>query len=170
MATKKVVKKQVSKVDKGAFLLIFCALIFCFVVVLVEVVYQVFNPKYSPVFTPDIFSHDSNEDVEQYVTEFFTNNGAQEMIRIIGCESEFQQFAADGEVLKNRQGSSAVGVAQIMESVHPDPAVIHAYNRQNNAQLSVDSFDINTIAGNVGYAYVLYKTRGTKDWECAKKI
>jgi hypothetical protein len=41
--------------------------------------------------------------------------------------------------------------------------------KKNNTDLSVSDFDITTLKGNLDYALVLYKVRGTKDWECAKK-
>lgn len=123
-----------------------------------------------PAPAPTVVYSDEIFDEKQYVTEFFTSNGAEEMIPIIECESEFTHFDADGSVLKNRQGSNATGIAQIMSSMHPDPAVIAKYNRRNNTNLSVDNFDIYSLVGNVAYAYVLYDVRGTKDWECAKLI
>jgi len=112
---------------------------------------------------------DPNIGIKPYVEEFFMQNDAKEMLSILNCESGFKQFDEHGEVLKNGAGSSAVGVAQIIASKHPDPKVLDEYNRKNNTDLSVHDFDITTLKGNLGYALVLYKVRGTKDWECAKK-
>jgi predicted metal-binding protein len=112
---------------------------------------------------------DPNIGIKLYVEEFFTQNDATEMLAIINCESGFKQFNEQGEVLKNREGSSAVGIAQIIASKHPDQKVLDQYNKRNNTDLTVNDFDITTLMGNVGYALILYKVRGTRDWECAKK-
>ncbi len=112
----------------------------------------------------------SNDGLEQFVTEYFTKYDAAPMIPIIECESNFMHFSEDGSVLKNRQGSSATGIAQIMASVHPDPQVLKRYNRRNYTNYQVEDFDITTLTGNVWYALILYKTNGTRDWECSKYV
>lgn len=119
---------------------------------------------------PIVVQVDPNVGLEAQVRDFFTANGAEEMIDIISCESHFTHYNENGSILKNRHGSSAIGVAQIMSSVHPDPKIIYRYNKRHDTDLSVDDFDITTIEGNLGYALVLYKIRGTKDWECSKKF
>src|SRR5690606_9562905 len=106
-------------------------------------------------------SDDPNFHVKTLVTQFFEDNDAPEMIPIIKCESNFRHLAPDGTILKNHQGSSAIGVAQILASKHPDPKVIDRYNRKFEMDLTVDDFDITTLEGNLGYALVLYKVRGT---------
>lgn len=73
---------------------------------------------------------DPNIGIKPYVEEFFTQNNAKEMLSILNCESGFKQFDEHGEVLKNRAGSSAVGVAQIIASKHPDPKVLDEYNQK----------------------------------------
>ena len=113
---------------------------------------------------------DPNLGIKSYVVEFFTDNDAKEMLPIIACESEFKHFNTDGSVLRNREGSSAVGVAQILTSKHPDPKALQKYNRLHNTTLTPDDFDVRTLQGNLGYALLLYEIRGTRDWECAKKI
>jgi hypothetical protein len=170
MSPKNKKQKSRSKVDRAMSVLALLTLPICFILVMVGLLNNVFNIHKAPIITPALTNYDKNADMEQYVTEFFTSRGAEEMVSIIGCESEFKHFNQDGSVLKNREGSSATGVAQIMASAHPDPNVIRKYNRKNNTNLTVDNFDINTMAGNVAYAHVLYEVRGTKDWECANKI
>lgn len=113
---------------------------------------------------------DPNIGIEQYVTEFFTDNNAEEMLAIINCESGFKHFDTDGEVLKNHEGSSAIGIAQILSSAHPDPKALEKHNRLYKTGLTPEDFDITTLQGNLGYALLLYQIRGTKDWECAKKV
>lgn len=113
---------------------------------------------------------DPNLGLQARVEEFFTANDAPEMIPIIGCESEFKHFNQSGSVLQNKAGSSAIGIAQILSSQHPDPKVLKVFNIRHNTNLTIDDFDLDTIEGNLGYALVLYQVRGTKDWECAKKF
>ena len=113
---------------------------------------------------------DHNFGVQQYVEEFFADNDAEEMLPIIACESRFRHYDEDGTVLKNMEGSSAVGIAQILTSKHPDPKVLKKFNRRHNTQLTAEDFNLTTLQGNLGYALVLYQVRGTRDWECAKKL
>lgn len=93
------------------------------------------------------------EVVEEIVYMHFAD--APIMVDIAKCESRFRQYEKDGTVLKNREGSSATGVFQIMASVH----------RKNAANLG---YDINTLEGNIGYAQYLYELNGTRDWEASR--
>lgn len=88
--------------------------------------------------------------VEEYVREYF--NDAPVMIEIAECESQFRQFGKDGNVLKNSAGSSAIGIFQIMASIHEPTA----------KKLGLD---LNTIQGNAAYARYLFDKQGTKPWE-----
>jgi len=111
-----------------------------------------------------------NFHVKTLVTQFFEDNDAAEMIPIIKCESNFRHYNDNGELLRNRAGSSAIGVAQIMSSVHPNEKIVQRYNKINDTDFTVDDFDITTLEGNLGYALVLYSVNGTRDWECSKKF
>lgn len=113
---------------------------------------------------------DPNFGVKNKVIEFFEANDAAEMIPIIRCESHFRHFGPDGSVLQNKSGSSAIGVAQIMTSHHPDPKILYRYNKRYDMDLTADDFDLTTPEGNLGYALVLYKVNGVKDWECSKRF
>lgn len=117
-----------------------------------------------------IENNDPNFHVRTITTQFFEDNDAAEMLPVIRCESHFRHYEKDGTPLKNREGSSAIGVAQILASQHPDPRIIERYNKKFDMDMTVDDFDITTLAGNLGYALVLYKVRGTRDWECGKKF
>lgn len=119
---------------------------------------------------PIIVEMDPNIGIREKIVEFFENNEAPEMVDIIRCESQFRHYEPDGSVLKNTEGSSAIGVAQIMQSKHPDPKVLRSYNRRYDMDLTIDDFDITTLHGNMGYALVLYQVRGTRDWECAQRF
>lgn len=111
-----------------------------------------------------------NFGVKNKVIEFFEANDASAMIPIIKCESHFRHYDKSGKPLQNSSGSSAVGVAQILSSMHPDQKIIDRYNKRFNAGLSIEDLDVTTFEGNIGYALVLYKMNGTRDWECSKKI
>lgn len=113
---------------------------------------------------------DPNFHVKTITTQFFEDNDAAEMLPVINCESHFRQFEDDGTPLKNREGSSAIGVAQILSSKHPDPKIVERYNRRYDMDMQVADFDLTTLEGNLGYALVLYKVRGTRDWECGKRF
>lgn len=113
---------------------------------------------------------DPNEGVEELVHEFFHINDAPEMIAVIRCESYFRHFNSDGSVLKNTAGSSATGVAQILDSKHPDPAVLNRYNKKFGTSVEATDFDIHSLEGNLDYALVLYQVNGLRDWECAQKF
>ena len=118
--------------------------------------------------TQEIF--DPNDGIREHVESFFTKHDAHEMIPIIQCETHFRHFAPDGSILTNAEGSTATGVAQILDSVHPDPKVLEVYNKRFEAATTIDDFDLTTIDGNLEYALILYEVRGTRDWECAKKF
>ncbi len=162
-------KKSKNKKKKRASALVVCSLVCCFGAL------SVFIFHYTLAYLerarePIEIAFDPNLGIRPYVIEFFTDNDAEEMIPIIDCESEFKHFNTDGEVLKNRQGSSATGIAQILTSKHPDPKALAKYNRMHNTDLIVEDFDIKTLQGNLGYALLLYEIRGTRDWECAKIV
>lgn len=95
----------------------------------------------------------SNAGVEDFVREYFSDTPA--MIAVAKCESQFSQYNKQGSVLKNRHGSSATGVMQIMASIHRAPA----------ARLG---FDIDTVEGNVAYARYLYEHNGLSPWLASK--
>ncbi|HEY6020773.1 MAG TPA: hypothetical protein VIY48_13020 [Candidatus Paceibacterota bacterium] len=91
--------------------------------------------------------------VRQYVESQFADTPV--MIKIASCESQFRQFDTDGDVLQNPH-STAIGVFQIMASIHKDLA-------DQNLGL-----DITTLEGNVAYAKALYKDQGTTPWNASK--
>lgn len=111
---------------------------------------------------------DPNFHVETIVRQFFEDNDAAEMIPIIKCESHFKHYDENGDVLMNTSGSSATGVAQIIASKHPDPKIIKRYNKKFDMDLTPGDLDITTLEGNLGYALVLYKVNGVRDWECSR--
>ena len=92
------------------------------------------------------------QSVQEYVANYFADEPI--MIAIAGCESQFRQYDKDGSVLKN-PGSSAVGLFQIMSSIH-DPIA---------DKLGIDIY---TLQGNAAYARYVYEQKGTKPWNASK--
>lgn len=103
-------------------------------------------PAQSPQIMPQA------QTVQEYVQQYFADEPV--MVAIAGCESNFRQYDTSGSVLKN-PNSSAVGVFQIMGSVHSGTA----------ADLNVDIY---TTSGNLAYARYLYETSGTAPWTASK--
>lgn len=89
---------------------------------------------------------------EQYVRQYFKDIPI--MIQIAKCESTFKHLENDGDVVKNKN-SSAIGVMQIMNSLHGEDA----------EELGMD---IQTLEGNVAYARFLYDNQGTRPWNSSK--
>jgi soluble lytic murein transglycosylase-like protein len=77
------------------------------------------------------------------------------MIQIAKCESRFRQYDENGNALPNADGSGAVGVMQIMSSVHKGAATKLGH-------------DIFTLDGNLAYARHLYQNEGTRPWNASK--
>ena len=73
------------------------------------------------------------------------------MIAIAACESGPRQFASSGAPLYAGTDDEMVGVFQIDESIHYAPALALGFN-------------IDTLAGNLGYARYLYGAEGTGPW------
>ena len=130
--------------------------------------YQLLYAAEKPQPEPVTIELEPNIGVRPIVEEFLAANDAERLLSIIECESNFKHFSPDGSVLQNRAGSSAIGVAQILSSMHPDPKLIKRYNRKMNTNLKIEDLDITTLKGNLGYALILYELRGVRDWECSK--
>jgi hypothetical protein len=79
------------------------------------------------------------------------------MWSIASCESDFMQYRSTGDdsVVVRNPTSSAVGIFQIMESLHFEEAHL----------LGIDIF---TPEGNIAYAKVLREKNGYRDWEESK--
>lgn len=73
--------------------------------------------------------------------------------RIALCESGDQQFNLDGSI-KGNENSSAIGVFQIIYSLH------------NEEALSLGD-DITNFQGNIEYAKYLFDTQGVKVWDAS---
>jgi hypothetical protein len=93
-------------------------------------------------------SSDPNASVAAAVQSYFADIPI--MISIAKCESGPRQFKSDGTPLLGGTGTM-VGIFQLDETIHYAPAMALGY-------------DINTIAGNMGYARYLYGIDGTEPW------
>jgi hypothetical protein len=96
----------------------------------------------------------ASQSVEDYVREYFKDEPV--MIDIARCESRFRQLDSNGKVLRNEQGSSAIGVFQIMASIHAASA---------DKNLGLNIYD---LEGNAAYARYLHDTYGTSPWNASK--
>lgn len=96
----------------------------------------------------------ASQSVEEYVREYFKDEPV--MIDIARCESRFRQLDSTGKVLRNEQGSSAVGAFQIMASIHAASA---------DKNLGLNIYD---LQGNAAYARYLYERQGTAPWNASK--
>src|SRR6185312_669120 len=96
--------------------------------------------------------------VKEYVQGYFADKPV--MVEIARCESQFRQFDEKGNVLKNPK-SSAVGIFQIMYSIHDSAA-------KSMKDDDFNGLDINTVPDNVKYAEYLYDTQGTTPWNASK--
>lgn len=90
--------------------------------------------------------------IEKEVREFYAD--VPVLAEIARCESHFRHYDENGEVLRNKQGSSATGVMQIMASVHGKEANVLGY-------------DLEDLTGNMAYARHLYETQGTTPWNAS---
>ena len=102
--------------------------------------------------SPTVSPMPQAQSVEQYVETYFADTPV--LIEIARCESHMRQFDKDGNVLKNKT-SSAIGIMQIMSSIHDDYA----------DKLGIDIF---TMQGNLAYAKHLYEQKGTAPWNASK--
>ena len=93
------------------------------------------------------------ETLGAYVREYYADIPI--MADIAWCESRMRHIGSDGTIIKN-PNSSAIGVMQIMSSIH-DPIADEL------------GLDITTLDGNLAYARHLYEKQGTQPWDSSKK-
>lgn len=93
-------------------------------------------------------------EVEQAVRLYY--HDVPELIEVARCESTFNHWDEYGNVLMNKQGSSATGVMQLMASYHAPEA----------KKLGLD---IRDFYGNLAYAKHLYQRKGLQPWTASKK-
>ena len=102
---------------------------------------------------PTVSAFDQSQTVEEYIRDYFADEPI--MAEIASCESHFKQFDQRGAVVKNAN-SSAVGVFQIMSSIHATFA---------DEKLGLDIY---SLQGNAAYARYIYERQGTAPWNASK--
>lgn len=107
----------------------------------------------SVAIAPLVSSMPQSQTVEEYIRNYFADEPI--MAEIAKCESQFRQFGKDGKVIQN-PGSSAVGVFQIMASIHDNFA---------DDKLGLDIY---SLQGNAAYARFIYDREGTRPWNASK--
>src|SRR3569832_1576681 len=112
-----------------------------------------FTGSTSTIQTQTYSSFDQSQTVEEYVRDYFAD--VPVLAEIASCESHFTQFDKNGKVVKNAN-SSAVGVFQIMSSIHATFA---------DQKLGLDIY---SLQGNAAYARYMYDRQGLKPWEASK--
>lgn len=73
------------------------------------------------------------------------------MVAIIGCESDFTHYKADGTVLRGKVDAKDSGVSQINERYHP-------------------SANTEDFWENLAYARRLFDAEGTAPWVCRNLV
>lgn len=121
------------------------------------------EPDFEPILEPELLPEPIPEgavcttdcpliEVRGEVEQYFAD--VPVLAEIARCESEYRHWDVDGSVLKNKQGSSATGVMQIMASVHEKTANVLGY-------------DLEDLHGNMAYARHLYEEQGTTPWNAS---
>ncbi len=90
----------------------------------------------------------SPEQIARVVEKLIPNSP---MVAIARCESGLRQFDDSGSVLRGGLGKAMIGVFQLNERYHREPARSLGYN-------------INSVLGNIAYARELYRTEGVSPW------
>ena len=116
---------------------------------------------YLPIFVIALLLNITPEEVA--IARFFPEENVYHTALLVAdCESHIRQFEDDGVTpLKNREGSSAIGIFQIMASIHEPMS-------------KKVGIDIRTTSGNAQFARYLYDHEGWDPWlasdDCHKKI
>ncbi|HUD04206.1 MAG TPA: hypothetical protein VMR73_01805 [Candidatus Paceibacterota bacterium] len=104
--------------------------------------------------TNQILSPKDFDTTEEYVRAYYKDTPV--LAEIAGCESQFRQYDADGNVLIGVVNKGDIGIMQINKYYHADEA----------AKLGDDIY---TTEGNLAYAKVLYQKFGTDPWSSSEK-
>lgn len=94
----------------------------------------------------------NNIGLNKLVREYFSDTPL--LAEIAKCESSFRQFDKNGDVLRGKVNSSDVGLMQVNEYYHGEPA-------------KKLGFDIYSVDGNLAYAKWLYKREGGQPWKAS---
>lgn len=91
----------------------------------------------------------TNAGIEAKVRAYFSDIPV--MAEVSRCESHYRQYDATGNTFRGKVNNKDVGVMQINEYYHLKRAKKLGY-------------DLYTVAGNLGYARLLYTEEGTEPW------
>ena len=105
-------------------------------------------------FTSDITTTSDPAAMEAYLRTQFADTPI--LVDIARCESNFQQFDKDGDLVHGHVDSRDIGVMQI-----------NVYYQGDTAKKL--GFDLTTVDGNVAYAKHLYEEQGTAPWNSSSK-
>jgi len=98
----------------------------------------------------------SNQVAIQAVTKLLARHNMEYMLEVFKCESQLVHYELDGTtLLKNRSGSNARGIAQIMTSVHPDKWVVVSYNQKKGTDYDVKNINLSNTEDYTLYAIML---------------
>ncbi len=110
---------------------------------------------------------DPNQGLKEMVKEKLADAHATALLPVVQCESGFRQYDERGRLLRNPTINDVVGIMQVREKYHPDPAVLYAYNERYGTDHAPEDFNLRDPQENVDYGIVLYKVKGLKPWtEC----
>ncbi len=94
----------------------------------------------------------NNVGLNKLVREYYSDTPL--LAEIARCESSFRQYSEDGKVLRGRVNGSDIGLMQVNEYYHGEPA-------------KKLGFDIYTVDGNLAYAKWLYTREGGQPWKAS---
>ena len=97
-----------------------------------------------------VASAGNEKTVEADVRDYFKDIPI--LAEIAGCESQFRQIGANGEIIQGKVNKGDIGVMQINKYYHSDEA----------AKLGLN---LNTLAGNMTFGKWLYEKEGTAPWQ-----
>lgn len=91
-------------------------------------------------------------DIKTYVREYYKDTPI--LAEVSRCESTFTQFTKNGKVMRGIENPADVGIMQINEYYHAEPAKKLGYN-------------IYSVEGNLAYGKYLYDKKGTAPWSAS---
>ena len=108
-----------------------------------------------------------NAGLEAMTKQKLNEAHASALIPVVACESGFRQYRENGNLLRNPTVKDVVGIMQLREKFHPDPAVLSEYNSEHGTNYRRNDFDLEDPEENVDYGIILYKVEGLDPWDCA---
>jgi len=104
--------------------------------------------------TKEFIGFTESSSIEEYVREHFENYPI--MAEVAKCESRFQHFKENGDIVRGEINNADIGVMQINEYYHSNTA----------NKLGINLY---TLEGNLKYAEYLFEKEGTAPWIASSK-